>query len=301
MMQKDKENMKKRVIFVCTGNTCRSPMAEGLFRAYLHNNDMDLCAEVSSAGLAAAIGEPPAKNAVAAAKAYGADISAHRARALMQADLTKNTYFVCMTSSHEAALVQYVSADHILTLNIADPFMGDEAVYLHCADSIQNRIPEIFRFVFGFDSIMQMQETDVSQLVQLEQACFAHPWSEHAFLEEMNNPTACFYVLHKDDAVVGYIGANDVAGEVYIANIAVDKQQRRCGFAFALLSVLINVAQARNAAFISLEVRESNAAARALYARCGFQEVGKRKEFYRDPAEDALIYTKYFTTEGEKE
>ena len=92
------------VIFVCTGNTCRSPMAAGLFRLYLQNMGLQDCAKVESAGLAAAAGAPPSENAVKAAAGFGADISAHRSRPLTGADITPDTRFVCMTPQHAAVL-----------------------------------------------------------------------------------------------------------------------------------------------------------------------------------------------------
>ena len=87
----------KNVYFICTGNTCRSPMAEGLFCAELEKQGLSSLCSVKSAGLAATVGAPPSDNAVSAAKKYGADISAHRSNALSQYDLSEENYYICMS------------------------------------------------------------------------------------------------------------------------------------------------------------------------------------------------------------
>ena len=146
------------VIFVCTGNTCRSPMAAGLFRLYLQNMGLQDCAKVESAGLAAAVGSPPSENAVKAAAGFGADIAAHRSRPLTGADITPDTRFVCMTPQHAAVLRSAgVLSEHILSLSVSDPFMGDEQVYMRCAKQLSDAMPRVFRFVFGCDGVRRMQ------------------------------------------------------------------------------------------------------------------------------------------------
>ncbi len=288
----------KKVYFICTGNTCRSPLATGLFCAYLHKIHMDFV-PVDSAGLAASCGLPATDNAVLAAKALGADISAHRSRALTQYDFTENAFFVCMTDSHAAALRMYVPQNRLLVLNIPDPYLGDETVYRLCAQSIEQKMPTVFRAVFGFDVLDKMRETDVDGVLSVENICFSHPWTKQGIAEELENDTARFFVARKGGQVIGYIGANNVAGEVYITNIAVLPRERKKGIGEVLLSVLLTESEREKADFVSLEVRESNRAAISLYKKMGFQEAGRRKGFYRDPQEDALIYTKFFEMDSE--
>lgn len=281
----------KKIVFVCTGNTCRSPMAEGLFRAYLQKRDMGFI-EVSGAGLAAAAGSPPTDFAVTAAKEFGADIAAHRSRTITRYDLQEpETCFVCMTREHAAVLQMYVEAERILTLDIADPYGGDLAVYTRCAHEIEKKLPSVLRFAFGVDDLHRLCADDLAAVADIEQQCFAHPWSVSSIEEEFTNPTARFFVCVADGKAVGYIGANNIADEVYMANLAVLPSYRGRGIGELLLRVLLCRSEAEKAHFVTLEVRPSNTPARKLYEKCGFQKRGVRKRFYRDPEEDALIYT----------
>ena len=127
----------KTIIFVCTGNTCRSPMAQGLFRVLAEKYGLrDV--ECTSCGLAAYTGMPVTANAVRAAAEFGADISAHRARALTEYLLSEGDLFVCMTQHHADLLRKYLPAEKICVLGggIADPYGGELEDYRNCAAQI---------------------------------------------------------------------------------------------------------------------------------------------------------------------
>lgn len=281
----------KKIIFVCTGNTCRSPMAEGLFRAYVQKRHLGFI-EVASAGLAAAAGLPPTDFAVTAAKEFGVDIAAHRSRAITRYDLQEpETYFVCMTREHAAVLQMYVEAERILTLDISDPYGGDLAVYTRCAHEIEKKLPSVFRFAFGVDDLHRMCADDIAAVADIERQCFSHPWAASSIEEELTNPTARFFVCVLDGKAVGYIGANNIADEVYMTNLAVLPPYRGRRIGELLLRVLLCQSETEKAHFVTLEVRPSNTHAVRLYQKCGFQKRGARKRFYRDPEEDALILT----------
>ena len=127
----------RKIVFVCTGNTCRSPMAEGLFRVLAEKYALrDV--ECTSCGLSAFTGMPATDYAVKAAAAYGADISAHRSRPLTEYLLSEGDLFVCMTKSHADMLSPFLPSDKICVLGdgIPDPFGGDEETYTQCAAAI---------------------------------------------------------------------------------------------------------------------------------------------------------------------
>ena len=113
--------------------------------------------------------------------------------------------------------------------------------------------------------------------------------------EELDNACAAFLTaLDETGRVVGYAGLQVILDEGYIANVAVRPDCRRQGIAGKLLQVFLDFAQANGLAFLTLEVRESNYPAIALYGSRGFRSVGRRKNYYEHPKEDALIMTKEF-------
>jgi ribosomal-protein-alanine N-acetyltransferase len=103
-----------------------------------------------------------------------------------------------------------------------------------------------------------------------------------------------FYVAVENGAVIGYIGMSFVLDEGYVYNVAVGEAFRKKGVGSALLRSLVTYCQKHDFAFLTLEVRESNAAARSLYAHFGFVKVGERKDFYTEPTENAVLMTLYF-------
>lgn len=146
--------------------------------------------------------------------------------------------------------------------------------------------------------IVPMDRSHVPQIAQLEQLCFSAPWSEAMLEEELYNPQASFLVAEDEDGnVIGYAGLHAVLDEGYIDNIAVEPDARKHGVASSLLDVFCRFA-ASNLAFLTLEVRASNDPAIALYQKYGFQEVGRRKNYYQHPAEDAILMTREFSDHG---
>lgn len=140
-----------KILFVCTGNTCRSPMAEGIFKKILEDKKIN-DVECSSAGLFAVMGDEVAANAVKACERFGADISMHRARRINEYILDETDKFVCMTPEHAASLSLYVPKNKIIVLNggIFDPFGGNAETYMICANSIKEALNAQFdEIVFG--------------------------------------------------------------------------------------------------------------------------------------------------------
>lgn len=135
-----------KIIFICTGNTCRSPMAEGLFRT--HGGEEKTGLTAVSAGLYTQDGLPASANAIAAAGELGADISAHRSHQLTPELAHDAKYLVCMTGAHYDRLCELFPdcADKVFTLlpeDISDPFGGDLATYRRAAAEIDKGVQSI--------------------------------------------------------------------------------------------------------------------------------------------------------------
>ncbi len=139
-----------------------------------------------------------------------------------------------------------------------------------------------------------MTAAHIDGVYALECACFAHPWSHDSLARAADDPQSLFWVATENGAVRGYIGMNYVLDEGYIYNIAVDAAYRCRGVGTALLQTLVTHCKKHGFAFVTLEVRESNAPARALYSRFGFIKVGERRNYYTDPTENAVLMTLYF-------
>lgn len=146
--------------------------------------------------------------------------------------------------------------------------------------------------------IFPMGEEHLDLLAELEKICFSQPWSRQALADELENDSAFFFVAETDGEVSGYVGLIITAGQSYITNIAVFPKFRRMGIAKMLFERLFSIAEKCDLEFISLEVRPSNYNAISLYKSLGFEEIGLRKQFYRNPTEDALIMTKTFFGNG---
>jgi len=143
--------------------------------------------------------------------------------------------------------------------------------------------------------IVSMTVDHLDEIAELERRCFSDPWSRRMLAEHLENQCAATIVARGEDGtILGYAGLLTVLDEGYITNIAVRPEYRRQGIASQLLDVFTRFAQGNNMAFLTLEVRDANTAARALYAKHGYEEVGRRKNYYEHPREDAIIMTRYF-------
>jgi ribosomal-protein-alanine N-acetyltransferase len=139
--------------------------------------------------------------------------------------------------------------------------------------------------------VRPMTEADVKAISAIESRTFSMPWHEDDFREMINAEHAHYYVAEVDDKLVGAAGMQSVAGDGSINNILVDIPFRRRGIGRRLLMQML-ADQASEVEIFSLEVRESNTAAIALYESMGFSLTAKRPDFYEKPREDALIYTR---------
>ena len=143
--------------------------------------------------------------------------------------------------------------------------------------------------------IIPMTSAHLDQVAEIEKLCFSDPWSRRMLSEHLENECAATLVaVSTDGTILGYAGLLVVLDEGYITNVAVRPDYRRQGIAGELLRVFRRFAEGNQLAFLTLEVRESNAPARALYAKYGYNEVGVRKNYYDHPKENAIIMTLEF-------
>lgn len=137
-----------------------------------------------------------------------------------------------------------------------------------------------------------MNASHVSQIAELEKICFSAPWSERSIASELDNKLSCWLVAVEGDQVAGYIGSQTVCGETDMMNVAVHPSHRRKGIAEKLILALVEELKGMESRCLTLEVRASNVPAIALYEKLDFSEIGRRKNYYRNPKEDALIMRK---------
>jgi ribosomal-protein-alanine N-acetyltransferase len=139
-------------------------------------------------------------------------------------------------------------------------------------------------------SIERMRAADLDEVLAIERASFSLPWSRGAFLYEIEqNQVARCWVLRQKRRVVGYLCLWEIADEVHITNIAVHPDSRRQGLGRTILKQILDDARRRALRVVVLEVRPSNTEARALYDSFGFRVVGRRRGYYYDTGEDALV------------
>ena len=137
--------------------------------------------------------------------------------------------------------------------------------------------------------IRKMTFWDVPRVAALEEKLFSSPWSEKAFEEELENNPYSHYVVYEEQGVIGYLGLWVVDTTIQITSLGVDPAHQRKGIARQLLTYMVEYAQSNGISLITLEVRPSNQAAKALYASFGFKTVAIRKNYYTHPDEDAEL------------
>ena len=142
--------------------------------------------------------------------------------------------------------------------------------------------------------IIDATEKHAEQLEVLEKACFSMPWTRDFLLSQLPDDRHVFIIAVEGKKVLGYVGMMHVLDEGYISNVAVALEVRRQGIADALIAELIGRCRALELSFVTLEVRAGNAPAISLYEKHGFSPVGRRKNYYDFPKEDAILMTKFF-------
>jgi [ribosomal protein S18]-alanine N-acetyltransferase len=148
-------------------------------------------------------------------------------------------------------------------------------------------------------AVVPLSEHDLLEAVEIEESTGLSQWGWDAYRAELFKPEAIMLAARRDrpdplkgSRLIGFAAARINADELHINNIGVRPESRRRGVGGALLGACLDIAARRGARLAVLEVRASNAAARALYERLGFAVVGERRRYYKEPVEDALIMTK---------
>ncbi len=138
--------------------------------------------------------------------------------------------------------------------------------------------------------IRRMTLHDIDEVCKIDQASFARPWPRESYAHDLTeNKCARYLVAEKDGKVIGFAGGWVVLDESQITNIAIEESERGHGYGKALTFALLQYLSNLGAASSTLEVRESNLRARHVYETLGFFKVGKRKRYYEDNGEDALL------------
>ena len=139
------------------------------------------------------------------------------------------------------------------------------------------------------ESIRAVSLDDLDDIIEIEKLSFVSPWTKRLFEETLISPISSSFIMKKGRATLGYIILYSVADEAHILNIAVHPRYRGKGCASSLIKHVLDYFEEKDVHDFFLEVREGNIGAIRLYKRFGFEKIGKRKKYYSETNEDALV------------
>jgi ribosomal-protein-alanine N-acetyltransferase len=138
-------------------------------------------------------------------------------------------------------------------------------------------------------SIRAMRATDLPAVMRIEMSSYSMPWSEQTFRSLLRRADADMLIVEAAEQVIGYSASWYVLDQAELGNVAVSAEWRRNGVGARLIEIVLTRAAERGVREVFLEVRPSNEDAQRLYQRFGFRTVGRRKNYYLQPAEDAIV------------
>lgn len=137
--------------------------------------------------------------------------------------------------------------------------------------------------------VHEMGPEDISGISKIEERCFSDPWSQESVRDGLESSLDTWLVLKEKEGVLGYCVFRIIAGEGELLRIAVSPEFQGRGLSKKLMDQMVEYSKKKKAETMFLEVRESNEKARNLYRSYGFSEEGIRKDYYRNPVENAVI------------
>lgn len=138
-------------------------------------------------------------------------------------------------------------------------------------------------------TLREMTVEDLDQVMEIENAAFSVPWSREGFFTYLIKDRSLFLVVEEKGSILGYCGLLYVVDEGEITNVAVRRERRREGIGHFMVDGLLRFARELKLSIVYLEVRAGNETAIRLYERLGFEKNGRRKNYYTDPTEDAIL------------
>ncbi|MBR4282924.1 MAG: ribosomal protein S18-alanine N-acetyltransferase [Clostridia bacterium] len=287
----------KNILFVCSGNTCRSPMAEGIFNKIAKEKGLPFFA--TSCGVATYGGDKASPNSLKVCKDIGVDLNAHISRGLTISAVEEAYKIYPLADGHFSVLKQYFPNKKGIekSLNISDPFGGDEETYKKCREEIEEKIDEIFEEILRENCDKNLVsfagKNDVKTLTVLGEKYFHDFWDEETLKSYCENPLSIFLKsFDEKNELSGYICGRFICETAEIDRVVVDEKFRGKGFAKSLINEFEKIAKSKGVFEILLEVRRSNAPAISLYEKSGFVKISERKGYYSNPTEDAIIMRK---------
>ena len=282
----------KTILFVCEANTCRSPMAAALINRFRHPSIQAISAgstafwndgilPVACDVLTFAATTPNANN----------DYRNHLSHPLQPKDFENADLIVCLSDTVWNEISQtFGTKENIVLLDIPGPSGQEMSQLLSYLSHLRPKTDQLFRtYCNEEDGIFPMIQEDLRDVLAIENSSFSIPWSQASFESALRNPTTHPIVYRQNGQIVGYAVSSLIYETAELYNIAVSPLHRKIGIGAKLLEFVIQNCSENGAETLFLEVRRSNSSARKLYESFGFVYDSVRKNYYKEPVEDALL------------